>query len=307
MNAEFAAAVAGLIAREAQAGGKSAQAVAGEELVAYLGLGSRERAAALRARRLGSRAPLAGSLGRAVLVTNVLPPEARRPWLDVGAALFEIAPKLLRVDTSALASKDRILPPRSSHPQRVLCNRVALALGTPPFNLLVDVGQLSAPRLLPGEPPVLALPRGFGDLSENEQVIGIGRLLVALALQLPWFEEMTGDDLKGMLDGALRAGKDNWGNRALSASREANAEISRPRVAKAASRKLRRTLEEIAERTPPAPSPEAWQRACRIGCFRAAYVLTGDLMSTLDHVFRIDRTLTARPRAELARTMFEHP
>ena len=45
----------------------------------------------------------------------------------------------------------------------------------------------------------------------------------------------------------------------------------------------------------------------RLGCFRAAYLMTGDLMSTLDHVFRIDRALAARPREYLARAMFEHP
>src|SRR6185436_6860796 len=106
--------------------------------------------------------------------------------------------------------------------------------------------------------------RGYGDLSETEQAVGLSRLFVLLALDIPWFDEIGADDLDGLLLGALRVAHDEWRQGSLSASREANAELFRPRVAKAASRKLKRTLEDLLPRLPADFDPALLRQAIRI-------------------------------------------
>jgi hypothetical protein len=151
------------------------------------------------------------------------------------------------------------------------------------------------------------LPRGYADLSENEQAAGICRLLVYLALNLPWLEELSNADLEGVFFGAMRVGNESWQMGQLSAAAETGAEVWKPRVAKVAARRHKRGFEEIAGRAQRYVDPQTFRQTIRFAAMRAAYLLTGDLASTLNHLVRIDRDLSQVPRDQVAQKLLLHP
>jgi len=294
--------VFGLLARECKLARRTAQAAMAETIASYLRAGSAGPAATIH----GS-SPVAMSLGPPTLGV-LLPPDASRPWLEVANALFEVMPKLLRVDPFALglSPRDR-LPARAPHPMRALSDRLARAFGDPRFDLFVDAATVGVPRIVPSDPPAIVLPRGYGDLADNEQAAGIGRLLVYIALNVSWLEDLGAGDLEGLLFGAMRVGQDGWQKRALAAGADGNAELWRPRIAKIVGRKHKRLLEEIAARATAYVEPESFRFAVRRASMRVAYLLTGDLPSTINHLLRTDRELSQVSRAEVPDKLLRHP
>jgi tetratricopeptide (TPR) repeat protein len=292
-----------LIARECKLARASAQAAAAEAVVAFL-----QRDTSKPPSPIPFAAPVPMSLVPSALVSTVVPPEPARPWAEVSGYLLDLMPKLLRVDPLALglSPRDR-LPVRASHPLRALCDRFARAFGEMRFDLFVDAAAVGVPRIIATDPPAIVLPRGYGDLSENEQAVGICRLLVYIALSLPWLEELSNSDLDGLLFGALRAGDETWKVGQLSAAAEANAEVWRPRIVKAAGRRHKRGFEEIAERAHRYSDPQTFRQTIRLASMRVAYLLTGDLASSLNHLIRIDRELSQAPRDNVAQKLMLHP
>jgi hypothetical protein len=160
---------------------------------------------------------------------------------------------------------------------------------------------------VPGDPPAIVLPRGFGNLPENEQAVGLARMLFYLALEIPWIEEVSREDLDGLILGALRTGTEGWLQGMLAPARDANVENWRSRIGRAVGRKLKRVLEDNAQRARSDFDGKAWHHALRLGSFRAAYVLTGDLVSTLDHACRLEPALASVVRGQATRAMLENP
>jgi tetratricopeptide (TPR) repeat protein len=295
--------VFGLFARECKLTRRTAQAATAEAIVAYLGGGSPARPAAIT-----PAAPAPLSLAPAVIGGALVPPESLRPWPEVAGALVEIMPKFLRADPFALglSPRDR-LPARAPHPLRVLADRLARAFGELRFDLFVEAASVGVPRIVPAETPAIVLPRGYGDLPENEQAAGIARLLVSIALDVPWIEDTTPEDLEGLLFGALRVGNESFGAGRLAAGADANAEIWRPRIAKAAGRKQKRALEELVQRVGAVAEPQTFRQSVRTAGARAAYLVTGDIVSTLNHMLRIDRDLSTAPRNDVPQKLLAHP
>jgi tetratricopeptide (TPR) repeat protein len=296
-----------LLAREYGAAHRTLQAGAAEELSAYVRAKDVEGSVASRRHRLAPKAPVPLSLTQATISTALLPAAARGVFLETAALLNEVSLKVLRFDPTplGLSPRDR-LPPRSAHPLRMLADRVAMAFGDLRFDLQVEA-SVSAPRLLPGDPTAIVLPRGYGSISENEQAVGLARIMVYLALEIPWVEEVRVEDLDGLLLGAFRAGAEGWQGGMLAPARAANADVWRSRILRSAGRKLKRALEDAARRAKSNFDAKAWRQALRLGSFRAAYVLTGDLPSTLDHAFRVEQTLATVARGQAAGKMLENP
>jgi hypothetical protein len=190
---------------------------------------------------------------------------------------------------------------------RALCDRFARAFGEPRFDLFVDAASVGVPRIVPSDPPAIVLPRGYGDLAPNEQAAGICRLLVYIALNVPWLEDLGAGDLEGFFFGAMRLGQDGWQDGVLAAGPDANAELWRPRIAKTIARKHKRALEELVAKTTSYVNPEAFRYAVRRASVRAAYALTGDLPSTLNHLLRTDRELSQVARVDVANKLLSHP
>jgi len=154
---------------------------------------------------------------------------------------------------------------------------------------------------------VMALPRGFGDLGETEQAAGLARMIAYIALDVPWIDELSPEDIDGFLFGALRVGSEAWGAGRVGASADASADLWRSRAAKALSRKAKRALEELAPRVPAQTDTAAFRHSVRLAAFRAAYVLSGDVSATLSQAMRIDRELVQTPPDAIASKVFEHP
>jgi cellulose synthase operon protein C len=295
--------VISLIGRECRLMRATAQAAAAEAAVAYL-----NRDTSRPPSPIPFAAPVPMSLVPSALASTVVPPEPARPWAEVSGYLLDLMPKLLRVDplSLGLSPRDR-LPVRTSHPLRALCDRFARAFGEMRFDLFVDAAAVGVPRVMPSDPPAVVLPRGYGDLSENEQAVGICRLLVYIALNLPWLEELSNSDLDGLLFGALRAGDESWNVGQLSAASEASAELWRPRIIKVAGRRHKRGFEEIAGRAQRYTDPQNFRQTIRLASMRVAYLLTGDLASSLNHLIRIDRELSQAPRDSVTQKLMMNP
>jgi tetratricopeptide (TPR) repeat protein len=258
--------------------------------------------------QLPTNAPHPDALSHGTVVSTLVADSAQTPLLDVAAMLCETVAKLVRQDPEMLgvSSRDR-LTARASHPTRMLADRVAKAFGDLRFDLYTDASGTQAARLLPGDPPALVLPLGFGDLADVEQAADLARLLTYVALDIPWLEEVTGEDADGILYGALRAASELWGQGELSANAERAASAWRGRMAKAASRKVKRALEETAARVRPQADTTAWRQAMRVASLRAAYVVTGDLTATLTQAIRSDSDLGQGGSDGPAAKLFAHP
>jgi len=248
------------------------------------------------------------SLAKPALADLLAPPGAWQPWLEVCGILAEVAPKVLRTDPVALgvSSRER-LPPRAPHPLRALCDQLAPAFGERRFDLFVDAAAIGVPRALPTEPALLVLPRGYSDLPPNEQAAGIGRLLAYVALDVAWLEDLREGELAGWLFGAMRVGNETWQSGKLSPAQEVDVETWRGRIAKVVSRKHKRALEDLAARTERSIDPELFRAAIRAASMRAAFLVTGDLGSTLNHFARIDRGLSQLSRGALLERLFAEP
>ena len=299
-----------ILSRESRQAQQSGTASVTDELLAFLGkpplgmdAGSRSRSPTLP-----MSAPIPDSLARDTALSTLVGDELQAPLVGVAALLGETMAKLVRQDPEALgvSARDR-LTSRASHPTRALADRVARAFGDLRFDLYVDASATQTPRLLPGDPPALIVPRGFGELSEVEQAAGLARLLAYVALDVPWVEEVTSDDVDGILYGGLRTGSELWGQGELSQSAETAASSWRARIAKTAGRRVKRALEEIAQRVRPQSDTTAWRQAMRTAGLRAAYVVTGDLTATLSQAIRADSELAQVSGDLLAGKLFDLP
>ena len=294
-----------ILSRESRQTQRTGTASVTDELLSFL---SKPAGSIPATAQMPMNAPKPSSLAHETVVSTLVGDAAQTPLLDVAAMVWATVAKLVRQDPEPLgvSSRDR-LTSRASHPTRALADRVARAFGDLRFDLYIDASGTQAPRLLPGDPPALVLPRGFGDLSEVEQAAGLARLLTYVALDISWLEEVTGDDADGMLYGALRTGSELWGQGELSASAELAASAWRGRITKAASRKVKRALEETAGRIRPQADTTAWRQAMRVAGLRAAYVVTGYLSATLAQAIRTDRDLGQIASDLLAAKLFAHP
>jgi tetratricopeptide (TPR) repeat protein len=261
-----------------------------------------------RSQTIPTNAPKPASLAHDTVVSMLLGDAAQTPLLEVASMLCETIAKLVRQDPQPLgvSSRNR-LTARASHPARALADRVARAFGDLHFDLYVDASATAIPRLVPGDPPALILPRGFGALSEVAQAAGFAQLLTYVALDIPWAKEATGEDVDGILFGALRVGSELWGRGQLSPNAEMAASTWQGRITKVVGRKVRRALEEAAQDVRPQADTSPWRLAVRVAGLRAAYVATGDLTATLMQASRAEPALAHLSGSDLAAKLFAHP
>lgn len=284
--------------------GRVDERLAVEEVRACLGLASAERFATLKARRLPEGAPRAGMLAGPEL-GRLLLPEARTPLLDLCAAVQPIAGKALRIElaTFGITSRDRI-GPRDGHPTRALADRLARAVGIESFELYLSPVWQGPPRVYPGDPPALVGAASFADFPEPEQLFVLGRLLVRVALGPTFLDELTPEALDGFLLAALRTVDPNYGSGELTRPREMAAQSLLAHVQRAIGRRQRKLIEELVLPVlPPGFDVRPFSLAVRRTEYRAALVLSGDVVAAIDHLRRIE---AARIPDE-ARALLKHP
>jgi len=285
--------------------GRQEERLAVEEARACLGEVSNDRVHALRARRLKPDLPFAGALAGGEFA-RLLVPEARSPLIDVAVALAPVAAKALRFELSALGvgSRDRI-GARDGHPTRALAERVARTLGIEEFELYLAPQWQGAARVFPGDPACIVGPANFPDLPEPEQFFALSRLLTRIALGVTWLDELSVEAADGLLLATLRAVEPLFGVGEVAGPREQALQNFLQPVQKAIGRRQRKLIEELLPNTSPGYDARAFMIGVRRTEYRAAYVMSGDLVCAVDYMRRFDRELSRA--AESPRVLLQHP
>ena len=308
------AAALGLLEGALVAERRGEEALAVSELRAVAGDLDEGRHAWLRSRRPAPAESGTPVLDRATLVTHVLPLEGRHVLLEVAAAISGIEGKMLRSDLSDLgiSSRDRVSS-RSGHPTRVLLDRLAKMLGISDLELVIS-SSVTRTRVLAQDDPWIAVPESLTLLPPMAQLAAMGKALVRVAYGVPWLEELPPPHIEALLIAAARQVVPGYGGDTLDVLSEKLVNQYEANVPKALSRKHRRLLEEL---SPHIASPqgrplpiEVFIGALARAELRAAYLLTGDLLATVDDVRGIDPMLlraTEQPGRAALGAVLEHP
>jgi tetratricopeptide (TPR) repeat protein len=283
--------------------GRAEERLAVEEVRACLGEIKGERVGRLRARRLPPDVPFPMALAGSE-IARLLVPEARSPMIDVSVALAPIAAKALRFElvNLGISSRDRV-GARDGHPTRNLADKLARSLGVEAFELYLSPTWQGAARVYPGDPPAIVGPASFAELPEPEQCFALARLVTRIALGLTWLDELTVEAVDGLLLAAVRMIDPQFGVGEITPPREAHVQGFMGPVAKAFGRRQRKLLEEIAPTVSASYDARAFTIGVRRSEYRAAYALSGDLVSAVDYLRRFDREIsrsTDEPRVLLA-------
>jgi hypothetical protein len=292
---------------------RNEEALAVSELRAIAGDLDDGRYAWLRGRRPKPLEPGQSVLDRSTLVTHVLPAEGRHVMLEVAAAIYGIESKMLRSDVGELgiSSRDRISS-RSGHPTRALLDRLMKMLGLSDIELVISP-NVPRTRVLTQDVPWVVVPPALSDLPEMAQLASIGRALARIAFGVPWLEELPGPHIEALLIAAARLIAPGYGRDLDLSTEPLIAQYEGP-VAKAIARRQRKLLDELSlHMQAPQGRPIVVTRfvaALARGELRTAYILTGDLLATIDDVRGADVALlraTEQPgRAALA-AVLDHP
>jgi tetratricopeptide (TPR) repeat protein len=262
---------------------RSDEAIVVSELRVLAGNIDDSRRAWLAARRMPPSEAANSTLDRPTLVTSVLPSDGRHILLEVAAAISGIEGKVLRVDLAAagVSARGRISP-RSGHPTRALLDRVARQFGVEGVELVV---AQTAPkwRILAQETPWIVVPQAFVAQTETVQIAGLARAVARIAYGVPWLEELLPKQIEALLTAAARQVAKGYGSG--DADIIAGYETA---IAKALSRRQRKVLEELAPHIAAPRSPplvvDAFIQALARAELRAAFLITGDLLATLEEM-----------------------
>jgi hypothetical protein len=223
------------------------------------------------------------TLDRPTLVTSVLPSDGRHILLEVAAAIAGIEGKVLKIDLGAAGVSPRgRISPRSGHPTRALLDRVARQFGVEGVELVI---AQTAPkwRILAQETPWIVVPQSFVAQTETVQIAGLARAVARIAYGVPWLEELLPRQVEALLSAAARQVVKGYGT--ADADMVAGYE---PAIAKALARRQRKVLEELAPHVAAPRSPplavDAFVLALARAELRAAFLVTGDLLATLEEI-----------------------
>ncbi len=303
-----------LLERALSAERRQEEAIVVSELRAIAGELDEGRHAWLRARRLPPFEQHHAVLDRTTLISHVVPPEGRHVLLDIAAAIAGIETKLLRADISeiGISPRDRI-GRRSGNPTRMLLDRLARALGIGDVELVVTP-NVSRTRVLAQDGLWVVVPKALTELPEPTQLASIGRALARVALNVPWLEELPPPHIEAMLVAAARAihpvyGKDDVDVLSLKLVMQYE-----PNIAKELTRKQRQALEKLIPLMS-APQGRMIGIDVLIGALaraelRIAYVLTGDVLATIDELRGLDSAFlqaTESPGRGSVAAVLDHP
>ncbi len=253
------------------------------------------RHAWLRARRPGPVDASHGGLDRPALVTHVLPPEGRHILLEVAAAIAGLEAKLLRADLAeaGVASRERISP-RAGHPTRALLDRLIKQLGLGEVELAVSAG-VHRMRVLAQDVPWIVVPPSLVEQTEMAQLFTLSRAAARIAYGVPWLEELEPPRIEALLVAAARQVVPGYGEGDLDVLAQKLVAQQEAGVARALSRRQRKVLEELAPHiaapSSRLPSVDPFVHALLRAELRTAFVVTGDLLTMVDEVGRIDPSL----------------
>jgi tetratricopeptide (TPR) repeat protein len=268
----------------------------------------------LKKRRLRAREQSTGELDRPTLVSHVLPAEGRHVLLEVAAAVAGLETRVLRADVAelGLSSRDRISP-RSGNVTRALMDRVLDSLGLADIELVLTPA-VARTRVLAQDTLWIVAPKSLADAPEPVQLAALGRALTRISLGAPWLEELPAPHVEAYLVACARQVVPGYGQEDLDVLASKLVAHYEPLVARSIGRKQKKLLEELAVHmeapdgrlVPMEPFIHALARAE----VRAAMLLTGDLLGTLEDLRSLDPALhrvTEVPGPRCLGSFLEHP
>lgn len=293
---------------------RSEEALVTSELRAVAGDLDEGRLTWLRARRLPPVEQHHAQLDRPTLVTHVLPPEGRHVLLEVAAAMAGMESKILRADLTeiGISARDRISP-RTNHPTRALLDRLAKTLGLADIDLVITPA-VTRTRVLALDTLWIVCPRSLTDLPEPQQAASLARALARIAFGVPWLEELPPPHIEAFLIACARQAVHGYAADDVDVLSSKLVAQYEPSVARNLSRKQKKLLDELA---PHIAAPQG--RPIAVDVFisalaraelRAAMLLTGDLLATLDEMRTMDPHLfhaTERPGIAALTGYLDHP
>jgi tetratricopeptide (TPR) repeat protein len=303
-----------LLERALNAERRQEEAIVVSELRAIAGELDEGRHAWLRSRRLGNFDAHHVPLDRATLVSHVVPPEGRHILLDIAQAIVGIETKLLRADISEIgvASRDRV-GKRSGNPTRALLDRLAKALGLNDVELVITP-NVSRTRVLAQDALWVVVPKALTELPEPTQLASIGRALARIALNVPWLEELPPPHIEAMLCAAGRSVNPAFGKDDIDVLSLKLVLQYEPNLVKELSRKQKQNLEKL---VPMMNGPQGRLIGIDtlIGALaraelRIAYLLTGDVLATIDELRGLDGAFlqaTETPGRQSLGAVLDHP
>ncbi len=303
-----------LLERSLGADRRPEEAIVVSELRAIMGDLDEGRHGWLRARRLGPFDSHHVPLERATLISHVVPDEGRHALLDVAAAIFGLEARMLRSDLTelGLTPKDRI-GKRSGHPTRALLDRLVKALGLGDVELVVSAA-VTRVRVLAQDHPWVVVPQSLLELTEPTQLAAIGRALGRITLSVPWLEELPPPHIEAFLIACARQVAPAYGRDDMDALSQKLVLQYEPTVAKELSRKQRQALEKLVPtltlpRSRPVPIDGLIAGLARAE-LRVAYLMTGDLLATIDELRSLDPRFlaaTETPGRGAIAAVLDHP
>jgi cellulose synthase operon protein C len=270
--------------------GRADEAAVARELRAIAGGLDDGSHVALRARRQRSdpMAPVPIALDRAVLRSAVVPKDAPSLLLDVAAALSGAEGKLAHVALEDLGAspRARLSAGVSGHPLLVMVARLATMLGLPRPEVAIGV-DVTRPRVLGQEPMWLVVPESLLSTDEPLQTALVAGPLVRAALGATWLYDLPGAYAHATLCAAARQVVAGYAADAGDVDQQDMVEEMARRVAKAIGRKQKKALQELVPALESAPDTtpsdaRAFELAVARTELRTAFVVTGDLLATLD-------------------------
>jgi tetratricopeptide (TPR) repeat protein len=308
------AAALDLLERAFNAERRQEEGIVVSELRAIAGELDEGRHAWLRGRRLPPFEQHHATLDRSTLISHVVPPEGRHILLEIAAAIAGIETKLLRADISeiGITSRDRI-GKRSGNPTRTLLDRLCRALGIADVELVVTP-NVSRTRVLAQDGLWVVVPKALTDLPEPTQLASLGRALARIALNVPWLEELPPPHIEAMLVAAARAVAPAYGKDDIDVLSLKLIMQYEPNIAKELSRKQRQALEKL---VPLMSTPQGRPIGIDVligslaqAELRIAYVLTGDVLATIDELRGLDGAFlqaTEAPGRGSVAAVLDHP
>jgi tetratricopeptide (TPR) repeat protein len=303
-----------LLERALNAERRQEEAIVVSELRAIAGELDEGRHAWLRSRRLGNFDAHHVALDRGTLVSHVVPAEGRHILLDIAQAIAGIETKLLRADISEIGvtSRDRV-GKRSGNPTRILLDRLSKALGLNDIELVITP-NVSRTRVLAQDGLWVVVPKALTELPEPTQLASIGRALARIALNVPWLEELPPPHIEAMLCAAARAVNPAFGKDDIDVLSLKLVLQYEPNLVKELTRKQKQALEKL---MPMMNGPQGRLIGIDvlIGALaraelRIAYLLTGDVLATIDELRGLDGAFlqaTETPGRQSLGAVLDHP
>ncbi len=272
--------------------GRAQQSLVVRELRAVAGDLEPAGRASLDARRptyASDAEPMSGAMLRSYVMPNGF---GKHPIWDAASIGVSLAGKLARIGLSEQGSstKDRVKP-KAVHPLRPLFDRLVRVFGLVDVELAVS-NHIVAPVVACEDATWLVVPAALAEWPEPHAIAALARPLTRIALGVPWFGALPGDETLAILVAFARQSSPSVST--LPRERvDALVTDYELRARRAIDRKKKKALEDLEDSLSRAPfvPVDAFVDAVVRTEARAAFLASGDLRASLDAIATTERGL----------------